>query len=109
MKIGTKKPVGPLGLLEKSMISDPLEQHLVIAVVDCMTIALDTATDKQEATLRLVAIEPVLRQDSELVRAAARRARDKRTGAQPLIPDPDDVDVWDAEVVDGPGSALVRA
>src|SRR5690625_4331190 len=41
------------------LLDDPLQRHVVVAVVDCSKITTDTATGARDATVRVLRIEQV--------------------------------------------------
>lgn len=80
-----------LGSINGDLIADPHAARVVIALVDCKAITTDTDSGLQQATARILHIEPIDDPDAEdQARQLLLDAQEKRTGRQALpIPEID--------------------
>lgn len=84
-----------LTAIARQLIDDPLERHVVIAVVDCSKITVDTATGAREATVRVLRIEQVHPDDRLEAERLVRRALEYRHGDEVLPIDIErDMEEW---------------
>ncbi len=70
--------------LAARLLNDPSERHLVLAVVDCSKISIDTDTGEREATVRVLRIEAVAPMDRTEAERLVRRALEYRTREEVL-------------------------
>jgi len=81
--------------IARELIEDPLRRHVVIAVVDCSKITVDTTTGAREATIRVRRIEQVNPADTIEAERLVRRALEYRMGDTVLPIDIErDMDEW---------------
>jgi hypothetical protein len=80
-----------LGSINSELIADPHAVRVVIALVNCKTIATDTDSGLQQATARILQIEPIGDPDAEdQARELLLNAQEERTGRRALpIPEID--------------------
>ncbi|UVF61166.1 hypothetical protein SEA_AOKA_43 [Arthrobacter phage Aoka] len=77
-----------LGAINRELIDNPHDTRVVIALVDCKSITKDTDTGLEQATARIIQIEPLTDSDDEdRAREMLLAAQEQRTGrkALPLV------------------------
>lgn len=84
VRLGGKLPEGDkngLVRITSLLIDDPHAAHVVVAVVDCKQLTVNTDDETQIPLVRIRAIEPLVSaEDIAAVSAALRRAFEQRTG-----------------------------
>lgn len=81
--------------IARELLDDPLQKHVVIAVVDCSKITTDTMTGAREATIRVRRIEQVHPLDTSEAERLVRRALEYRMGDEVLPIDIErDMEEW---------------
>lgn len=86
-KLASRLPKGDgngLAALSRKLIDDPHEVHVVIALVDCQKVTVDTDEGTQEPTARIRRIEVITDGDKDQAEMMLRRALEKRTGKSVL-------------------------
>lgn len=74
-----------LGSINSDLIDAPHDTRVVIALVDCKSITTDTDSGLQQATARILHIEPIKNPDAEdQARELLVAAQVERTGREPL-------------------------
>lgn len=75
-----------LGSIADMLVREPHGKHIVIAVIDCARITIDTDTDEAVPVARIRRIEVIRGDDVQESHAAAllQSAADRRNGIQPL-------------------------
>jgi DNA segregation ATPase FtsK/SpoIIIE-like protein len=89
MKIATQLPKGPqngLVAIDRALVNQPDQSHIIVAEVDCKSITTDTDTGDTEPTVRILHVEVITDRSGnhDLVRAAMDAAYRRRTGDNPL-------------------------
>lgn len=87
MKIASALPKGTLnGLtaIDRALVNQPEQSHLIIAEVDCKSVTTDTDTGDTEPTIRILHVEVVPREHADLVEQIKTRTFGRRTGDNPL-------------------------
>lgn len=82
-KITSQLPKGDgngLDAIARDLIDNPLDVHVVVALVDCKKTTTDNDTGDIEATARIRRIEPITEDDKDLAAKMLRRALERRTG-----------------------------
>lgn len=79
-----------LGSLARALTTDPHKTALIVAVVDCKSITIDTDTGDKVATVRIRRVEPIDPQDTEQAQRLLVRGLERRTGAVMLPMDLED-------------------
>ncbi|WP_269939051.1 hypothetical protein [Arthrobacter sp. HY1533] len=79
-----------LGSLARALTADPHKTALIVAVVDCKSITIDTDTGDKVATVRIRRVEPIDPQDTEQAQRLLVRGLERRTGAVMLPIDLED-------------------
>lgn len=69
-----------LSAIARDLVVNPMNRHVMIAVVDCSKITTDTSTGLMEPTARVLRIERVAPQDAETAERLVRRALEHRLG-----------------------------
>lgn len=79
---GTLPKGGGNGLesLNRDLVRNPQQTHIIVAVVDCSQITTDVDTGDEVATARIRRIEPIDPQDKDHAVRILRRAMERRTG-----------------------------
>jgi hypothetical protein len=67
--------------LARALITDPHKTALIVAVVDCKSITIDTDTGDKVATVRIRRVEPIDPEDTETAQRLLARGLERRTGA----------------------------
>lgn len=89
-----------LDAIARSLVDDPHERHVVVAVVDCSKITMNTDTDEAVATVRVRRIERVHPEDRVEAERLVRRALEFRHGDTVLpIETERDLESWFGEGV----------
>lgn len=78
---GDSNGLGPLVL---DLVQHPHRFKVVLAILDCKSVATNTDTGEVVPTARIRRIEPVLAEDMPTARRLMERALEKRTGRQML-------------------------
>jgi hypothetical protein len=100
MKIASALPKGTLnGLVavDRALVNNPEQEHLVVALVDCKTVTTDTDTGDTEPTVRILHVEVVDQTRTDLADRLLKAAYARRTGDNPL---PFDFDPVTGELID---------
>jgi len=82
-KLASALPKGEsngLNSLARRLIDEPLDVHVIVALVDCKRITTDSDTGDIEPTARIRRIEVITDSDKELAAKMLRRSLEKRTG-----------------------------
>lgn len=79
-----------LNVLAHALITDPHKTAIIVAVVDCKSITIDTDTGDKVATVRLRRIEPIDPEDTETAQRLLARGLERRTGSAMLPMDLED-------------------
>ena len=69
-----------LAAIERELIDNPHDVHVVVALVDCKKTSTDNDTGEIIATARIRRIEAITEDDKDLAAKMLRRALEKRTG-----------------------------
>ena len=69
-----------LTAIERELIDNPHDVHVVVALVDCKKTSTDNDTGEIIATARIRRIEAITEDDKDLAAKMLRRALEKRTG-----------------------------
>lgn len=80
----TKGQGDGLASLARLALRAPRRRRLAIAILDCSKITVDTETSAEEATLRVIRLEPVASEDVPTVEKLYMRAIEAREGRQML-------------------------
>jgi len=84
-----------LSAIARDLVVNPMNRHVMIAVVDCSKITTDTSTGLMEPTARVLRIERVAPQDAETAERLVRRALEHRLGDTVLPIDlEEDIEEW---------------
>ncbi|MFD6029816.1 DNA translocase FtsK [Cellulosimicrobium funkei] len=84
-----------LSAIARDLVVNPMNRHVMIAVVDCSKITTDTSTGLMEPTARVLRIERVAPQDAETAERLVRRALEHRLGDTVLPIDlEEDISEW---------------
>ena len=75
--------------LNRALIADPEQEHLIVAWIDCKSVTTDTDTGSSEATARILRVEAVNTADVDDATTMLRHALEKRTGKTVLPFDTD--------------------
>lgn len=111
-KLNARLPKGDgngLDSLARAMLEEPHRIHVVIALVDCAKVTVDTDEGTSEPTARIRRIEVITEADKAQARVMLRRALEKRTGKTVLPFDLEEdvraafVDFETGELRDGDG------
>lgn len=74
-----------LGSINRELIDNPHDARVVVALIDCKSITTDTDSGLQQATARILHIEPLTDPDAEdRAREMLLDAQEQRTGRKPL-------------------------
>jgi hypothetical protein len=74
-----------LGVIAASLVEHPTRLHVIVALMDCRRITVETDTGRQEATARVRRIEVVLDDDDKAaIRRLLQRSFERRTGVTVL-------------------------
>ncbi|NUO96777.1 MAG: hypothetical protein HOW59_02480 [Nonomuraea sp.] len=89
MKIATQLPKGPqngLVAIDRALVNNPEQPHIIVAEVDCKSVTTDTDTGDTEPTVRILHVEVITDRSGnwDMVRAAMDAAYRRRTGDNPL-------------------------
>ncbi len=82
-KLNARLPKGDangLDSLARKMLEEPHQVHVVIALVDCAKVTVDTDEGTSEPTTRIRRIEVITEADKGQAQVMLRRALEKRTG-----------------------------
>lgn len=79
-----------LGVLAGALVKDPHKTAIIVAVVDCKSITIDTDTGDKVATVRIRRVEPIDPEDTEAAQRLLVRGLERRTGAVMLPMDLED-------------------
>lgn len=79
-----------LGALARALTMDPHKTAIIVAVVDCKSITIDTDTGDKVATVRIRRVEPIDPQDTDQAQRLLVRGLERRTGAVMLPIDLED-------------------
>lgn len=79
-----------LGALAGALTTDPKKTAIIVAVVDCKSITIDTDTGDRVATVRIRRVEPIDPQDTAQAQRLLVRGLERRTGAVMLPIDLED-------------------
>ncbi len=91
MKIASALPKGTqngLVAIDRALVNEPEQEHLVIARVDCKSITTDTDTGDTEPTVRILHVEVVDPKSQAVADRLLRAAYARRTGDNTLPFDP---------------------
>ncbi len=80
----TKGQGDGLASLARLALRAPRRRRLAIAILDCSKITVDTETSAEEATMRVIRLEPVASEDVPTVEKLYVRAIEAREGHQML-------------------------
>ena len=80
----TKGQGDGLASLARLALRAPRRRRLAIAILDCSKITVDTETSAEEATMRVIRLEPVASEDVPAVEKLYVRAIEAREGRQML-------------------------
>lgn len=87
--------------LARALTADPHKTAIIVAVVDCKSITIDTDTGDKVATVRIRRVEPIDPQDTDAAQRLLVRGLERRTGAVMLPMDlEDELDKLFANLVD---------
>jgi hypothetical protein len=76
--------------LARALTADPHKTAIIVAVVDCKSITIDTDTGDKVATVRIRRVEPIDPQDTDTAQRLLKRGLERRTGAVMLPIDLED-------------------
>lgn len=82
-KLNARLPKGDangLDSLARKMLEEPHQVHVVIALIDCAKVIVDTDEGTSEPTARVRRIEVITEADKGQAQVMLRRALEKRTG-----------------------------
>lgn len=95
-----------LSSINRDLVSDPSDTHVVIAIIDCKQITTDTDTGLQVATARILQIEPLHDEGAaDAAREMLSQAKERRTN-QPALP-MESVDYGTGEISTAHASGVV--
>lgn len=97
-RLAPKLPKSGNGLeaISDQLVETPEQVHVVVALVDCSQITVNTDDETSEPTARILSIEPITDQGSEgIARRLLREAYARRTGTTTLPFDEETGEVTD--------------